>query len=159
MWRINRPTDVSHSHIVRYSSTQSLLPAAPRITASSSPTVSYLKRHFFISTQKFRLKEDIKQAEMAANTRYQPAPQRDSLEEEESPFTRAPPSYEATAEAPRSEDDNVPDDFKVCFLCSLIELITEYKRILTNWVQYGGMVAEATLPIRMQFIRKVYSIL
>ena len=26
-------------------------------------------------------------------------------------------------------------------------------------VQFGGTVAEATLPIRMQFIRKVYSIL
>jgi len=73
---------------------------------------------------------------MAANARYHPAPQRDSLEEESTPFTRAPPSYEATAETPRTEDDNVPDDFK-----------------------FGGMVAEATLPIRMQFIRKVYSIL
>ncbi|KAF9891237.1 hypothetical protein FE257_004801 [Aspergillus nanangensis] len=73
---------------------------------------------------------------MAANTRYQPAPQRDSFEE---PYTQAPPSYQATAESsqqPRSEDDNVPDDFK-----------------------FGGTVAEGTLPIRMQFIRKVYSIL
>ena len=26
-------------------------------------------------------------------------------------------------------------------------------------VQFGGSVAEATLPIRMQFVRKVYSIL
>ncbi|KAL5359472.1 inhibitor of apoptosis-promoting Bax1-domain-containing protein [Aspergillus floccosus] len=74
---------------------------------------------------------------MAANTRYQPAPQRDSLEEPGYP--QAPPSYQATAESsqqPRSEDDNVPDDFK-----------------------FGGTVAEGTLPIRMQFIRKVYAIL
>jgi hypothetical protein len=49
---------------------------------------------------------------MAANTRYQPAPQRDSFDER--PYNPAPPSYEATAEGPRTEDDNVPDDFKVC---------------------------------------------
>lgn len=55
-------------------------------------------------------------ASMAANTRYQPAPQRDSFEEAQ--YAQAPPSYEATAEAPRSEDDNVPDDFKVCFYIS-----------------------------------------
>lgn len=51
---------------------------------------------------------------MAANTRYEPAPQRDSFEERG--YTQPPPSYQATAEysqAPRSEDDNVPDDFKV----------------------------------------------
>lgn len=55
---------------------------------------------------------------MAANTRYTPAPQRDSLEEPN--YTQAPPSYQDVAEpssglldAPRSEDDNVPDDFKV----------------------------------------------
>ncbi|KAH8701765.1 Bax inhibitor family protein [Talaromyces proteolyticus] len=73
---------------------------------------------------------------MAANARYQPAPQRDSFEEP----AQAPPaygSYDSTAATePRSEDDNVPDDFK-----------------------FGGTVAEGTLPIRMQFIRKVYSIL
>ncbi|MCJ1307959.1 hypothetical protein MMC25_001609 [Agyrium rufum] len=82
---------------------------------------------------------------MSANTKYQPAPQRDSFEEGD--YSQAPPSYQAErAEdnvneplfggAPRAEDDNVPDDFK-----------------------YGGSVAEATLPIRMQFVRKVYSIL
>ena len=56
---------------------------------------------------------------MAANAKYQPAPQRDSFEEEN--YTQAPPSYQATAGpsdgllggGPRSEDDNVPDDFKV----------------------------------------------
>ncbi|KLJ06224.1 hypothetical protein EMPG_10354 [Blastomyces silverae] len=78
---------------------------------------------------------------MAANTRYSPAPQRDSLDDRQ--YTQAPPSYQATSDptsglldGPRSEDDNVPDDFK-----------------------FGGSVAEATLPIRMQFIRKVYAIL
>ncbi|KAB8233170.1 hypothetical protein ETB97_002966 [Aspergillus alliaceus] len=74
---------------------------------------------------------------MAANTRYEPAPQRDSFEDRA--FSQPPPSYQATAEysqAPRNEDDNVPDDFK-----------------------FGGMVAEGTLPIRMQFVRKVYAIL
>jgi FtsH-binding integral membrane protein len=71
---------------------------------------------------------------MAANTRYEPAPQRDSFEEPG--YTRAPPSYQATDATPRSEDDNLPDDFK-----------------------FGGMVAEGTLDIRMQFVRKVYAIL
>lgn len=71
---------------------------------------------------------------MAANTRYQPASQRDSFEEHG--YTQAPPSYQATTDGPRTEDDNIPDDFK-----------------------FGGTVAEGTLPIRMQFIRKVYSIL
>jgi len=81
---------------------------------------------------------------MAANTKYQPAPQRDSFEEGD--YSQAPPSYQdaqpsgRTNEdefgAPREEDDNLPDDFK-----------------------FGGSVAEATIPIRMQFVRKVYSIL
>lgn len=49
---------------------------------------------------------------MAANARYEPAPQRDSFEDQQ--FTQAPPSYQATAEpAPRTENDNLPDDFKV----------------------------------------------
>ncbi|KAF6225560.1 hypothetical protein HO133_009560 [Letharia lupina] len=76
---------------------------------------------------------------MAANTKYQPASQRDSFDEPS--YSQAPPSYQAEASdpmlgAPRGEDDNVPDDFK-----------------------FGGSVAEATLPIRMQFVRKVYAIL
>ncbi|CAI7594235.1 hypothetical protein PCG10_003413 [Penicillium crustosum] len=74
---------------------------------------------------------------MAANTRYEPAPQRDSLDDP--PYSQAPPSYQATAvpePAPRSEGDNLPDDFK-----------------------FGGTVAEGTIDIRMQFVRKVYSIL
>lgn len=73
---------------------------------------------------------------MAANTKYSAAPTRDSFEE--TSYSQAPPSYQAEplmGEA-RSEDDNLPDDFK-----------------------FGGSVAEATLPIRMQFIRKVYAIL
>lgn len=55
---------------------------------------------------------------MANNTKYQPAPQRDSFEEPN--YTQAPPSYQAERSGhhdilggPRSEDDNVPDDFKV----------------------------------------------
>ena len=58
---------------------------------------------------------------MASTTRYQPAPQRDSFEEQS--YTVPPPSYQTAGpsaepdygSAPRSEDDNVPDDFKVCF--------------------------------------------
>lgn len=60
---------------------------------------------------------------MAANTKYQPAPQRDSFEDEEqrAGLSQAPPAYEAEAATDaallsgvaRSEYDNVPDDFKV----------------------------------------------
>ena len=68
---------------------------------------------------------------------------RDSLDEAAPSYSQAPPSYQATEPqeallrgVPRSEDDNLPDDFK-----------------------FGGVVAEATLDIRMAFIRKVYAIL
>jgi len=78
---------------------------------------------------------------MASNTRYQAAPTRDSFDEGD--YTSAPPSYQTEAArepdilgSPRSEDDNIPDDFK-----------------------FGGSVAEADISIRMQFVRKVYSIL
>jgi hypothetical protein len=80
---------------------------------------------------------------MAGTTKYQSVNQRDSLDEQPS-YSQAPPSYQAedaTQAAllggiPRSENDNVPDDFK-----------------------FGGVVSEATLDIRMAFIRKVYAIL
>ncbi|RMD43473.1 hypothetical protein DV735_g1640, partial [Chaetothyriales sp. CBS 134920] len=83
---------------------------------------------------------------MASSHKYQPAPQRDSFEEQQQ-YTQAPPSYPDVPAASRAvlgsygaqareEDDNVPDDFK-----------------------FGGSVAEASLDIRMQFIRKVYTIL
>jgi hypothetical protein len=50
---------------------------------------------------------------MADNTKYAPAPTRDSFEEPG--YSQAPPSYQAETAmpAPRSEGDNVPDDFKV----------------------------------------------
>ncbi|KAF1849178.1 UPF0005-domain-containing protein [Cucurbitaria berberidis CBS 394.84] len=75
--------------------------------------------------------------------KYQDVPQRDSLDEAAPSYSQAPPSYQAAdpQEAllrgvPRDEDDNLPDDFK-----------------------FGGVVAEATLDIRMAFVRKVYAIL
>lgn len=75
-----------------------------------------------------------------SNAKYQPAPQRDSFEEPS--YSQAPPSYsETNSQSPllgaaRTEDDNLPDDFK-----------------------FGGVVSEATLDIRMAFVRKVYAIL
>ena len=76
-----------------------------------------------------------------AGPKYQNIPQRDSFEE--SSHSQAPPTYQAEDPqqallrgVPRGEDDNLPDDFK-----------------------FGGVVAEATLDIRMAFIRKVYAIL
>jgi FtsH-binding integral membrane protein len=77
-----------------------------------------------------------------STTKYQAAPQRDSFEDPTRAYTQAPPSYQAEGSGdallgqPRSSEDNVPDDFK-----------------------FGGSVAEATIDIRMQFIRKVYAIL
>ena len=73
-----------------------------------------------------------------AGPKYQRVP------DEEPTYSQPPPSYDAEASTqaallggvPRSEDDNIPDDFK-----------------------FGGVVSEATLDIRMAFIRKVYAIL
>jgi len=82
---------------------------------------------------------------MSGTAKYSPAAQRDSLDDSAN-YTEAPPSYEdqpssshdqaALLGGPRSSDDNIPDDFK-----------------------FGGSVAEATIDIRMQFVRKVYAIL
>lgn len=80
---------------------------------------------------------------MASTAKYQPAPQ----QEPDDDYTQAPPAYGTSAASssrndaglfaePRSSDDNIPDDFK-----------------------FGGSVAEATVDIRNQFVRKVYSIL
>jgi hypothetical protein len=57
---------------------------------------------------------------MSSNTKYSPAPQRDSADE--SRYTQAPPSYQPSSSADqaallgggaRSSEDNIPDDFKV----------------------------------------------
>ena len=74
--------------------------------------------------------------------KYSNVSQRDSLDAPG--YSQAPPSYQAEDSTqaallggvPRGEDDNLPDDFK-----------------------FGGVVGEATLDIRMAFIRKVYAIL
>lgn len=81
---------------------------------------------------------------MAPTTKYSAVPQRDSTDS--TAYTGAPPPYadpttadtdEATLlRGPRSYEDNIPDDFK-----------------------FGGSVAEATIDIRMAFVRKVYAIL
>ncbi|QUC17648.1 uncharacterized protein UV8b_01889 [Ustilaginoidea virens] len=80
-------------------------------------------------------------ASSTTNPKYQPAPQHDPDD-----FTRAPPAYGESSSRPdeeqrlfgppRSSEDNLPDDFK-----------------------FGGSVAEATVDIRNQFVRKVYTIL
>lgn len=81
---------------------------------------------------------------MAANTKYTVAPQDDP--DAAQSYTQAPPSYQVESSSaddnerliggPRSSEDNIPDDFK-----------------------FGGSVAEATIDIRHQFVRKVYTIL
>ncbi len=60
---------------------------------------------------------------MPSNTKYQPAPQRDSFEDT-AHYTQAPPSYQtggsgaqdALLGQPRTSEDNLPDDFKVRIL-------------------------------------------
>lgn len=87
---------------------------------------------------------------MASKAKYTPAPQSDP--DEATSYSQPPPSYQADTSAavnddqarlfggvPRSSQDgdgDIPDDFK-----------------------FGGYVAEATIDIRNQFIRKVYTIL
>lgn len=82
-----------------------------------------------------------------SNAKYTPAPQEDPDRVPAGPaFSQAPPAYQADDDearlfaggdgVPRSSEDNVPDDFK-----------------------FGGSVAEATIDIRNQFVRKVYTIL
>ncbi|KAI3394766.1 hypothetical protein diail_2235 [Diaporthe ilicicola] len=81
-----------------------------------------------------------------SNAKYAPAPQQDPDNLPAGPaYSQAPPSYQAADDearlfagegAPRSSEDNVPDDFK-----------------------FGASVAEATIDIRNQFVRKVYTIL
>lgn len=83
------------------------------------PVSVYFSINFIYSISSWSFRSADKSTHMAANTRYQPAPQRDSFEERG--YSQVPPSYEATAEGPRSEDDNVPDDFKVS--ARLISLI------------------------------------
>ncbi|KAI9815609.1 MAG: hypothetical protein M1826_001977 [Phylliscum demangeonii] len=77
---------------------------------------------------------------MAANTKYQPLASQPDPSEETSHYTQPPPSYQNEGGSllgqPRSSEDNIPDDFK-----------------------FGGSVAEATIDVRHQFIRKVYAIL
>ena len=54
---------------------------------------------------------------MAANSKYTPVPSRDSLDDHPgSSYTQPPPSYqqEGLLGASRTENDNIPDDFKVC---------------------------------------------
>jgi len=77
-----------------------------------------------------------------SSAKYQRAPQEEPVDD----YTQAPPAYGTASSsndetqglfgAPRSSEDNIPDDFK-----------------------FGGSVAEATVDIRNQFIRKVYTIL
>lgn len=63
-------------------------------------------------------------ANMASNARYSQAPQRDSMDAQIYPH--APPSYQDAAGpsagiygTQRTEDDNVPDDFKVCLILKI----------------------------------------
>jgi hypothetical protein len=62
---------------------------------------------------------------MAATAKYQDVPQRDSFEG--AGYSQPPPSYQAEPVPgdARSEDDNVPDDFKVCGPCSSSHLWQE----------------------------------
>jgi hypothetical protein len=56
------------------------------------------------------------------------------------------------------EEDNVPDDFKVGGVDGALRCAC-WQRRLVDKIQFNGSIAEATMPMRMQFVRKVYSIL
>ena len=101
---------------------------------------------------------------MAGATRYTAASQRDSLDDT-AHYSQAPPSYvdEPSSSAdntallggPRNSEDNIPDDFKV----SPVIVGIEFQGGKADVVQFGGLVAEATIDIQMAFVRKVYAIL
>ena len=55
----------------------------------------------------------------------------------------------------RNSKDNILDNFKV----SLVIVGVEFRGRKANVVQFGGSVVEATINIRIAFVRKVYSIL
>lgn len=95
---------------------------------SSSPLVHHISQlSIRIRIERHESKDTRAESEMASHARYERAPQRDSLEEAPDAWAQhpPPPSYQATttpttttpefAEGPRSEGDNVPDDFKVSF--------------------------------------------
>lgn len=125
------------------------------------PAIKYNNRHSFVlQQQQQRQNQGIKRGSQQtsnnvtmSNAKYTPAPQEDpdyAAPAAGPAFSQqAPPAYQQAAAAddearlfaggdgvPRSSEDNVPDDFK-----------------------FGGSVAEATIDIRNQFIRKVYTIL
>ena len=89
---------------------------------------------------------------MAGVTKYTAASQQDSLDDT-ALYYQAPPSY--VNQAPRNIEDNIPDDFKV----SPVIVGIEFRGGKADLVQFGGTVAEATIDIRMAFVRKVYAIL
>ena len=101
---------------------------------------------------------------MAGTTKYTAASQRDSLDDT-AHYSQVPPPYvdEPSSSAdnaallggPRNSDDNIPDDFKV----SPVIVGIEFRGGKADVVQFGGTVAEATIDIRMAFVRKVYAIL
>jgi hypothetical protein len=75
--------------------------------------------HSKASFSYFQTKEVETFDKMGGNTKYQPVASEDH-DEATSAYTQPPPSYQAESSqgilgAPRSENDNVPDDFKVCF--------------------------------------------
>lgn len=84
-----------------------------------------------------------------SNTKYAPAPTRDSLDEPAASYSQPPPSYSDTPQQPSYQQEPVPGEAR-----------TENDHLQDeDDFKFGGSVAEATLPIRMQFIRKVYAIL
>ncbi|CAI4211211.1 unnamed protein product [Parascedosporium putredinis] len=109
-----------------------------------------------------------------SNAKYTAAPTQDPDEE----YAQAPPSYQAADagsssssaplfSGPRSSEDNIPDDFKVReqpgsshpSTSPLYILLMSANHDDAPQKQFGGSVAEATIDIRNQFVRKVYAIL
>jgi hypothetical protein len=94
----------------------------------SDLTPSTYTHHNDLSVKKPHLDTSSIALTMAANTRYSPAPQRDSFDNT-SRYPQAPPSYTdpqpstsdddaALLGGPRAAGDNIPDDFKVFGICA-----------------------------------------
>lgn len=88
------------------------------MSSNNDPTTPLLSSHR--QTPDAKSNKHSKSDTMAANAKYQPAPQEEPADD----YTQAPPAYAAGSSsrdeeqglfgAPRSSEDNLPDDFKVC---------------------------------------------
>ncbi len=91
---------------------------------------------------------------MASTAKYSPAPVVDP--DDHLDYTQAPPSYQAEASASARA---AADDDQERLFSGLPRASQDGDGDLPDDFKFGGSVAEATVDIRNQFVRKVYAIL